>query len=97
MAKLNSVKEKIREKGEAVKDWWDLNKWSIAKSAGETVLYGLVGYGIGSLYIDITGLRKASYTLTKAHSFSEGYKQGLTDAAGALKAPTAEPVVIQTK
>ena len=97
MAKLNSVKEKIREKGEAVHNWWDRNKWSIAKTAGETILYGLVGYGIGSLYIDVTGMRKATYMLTEAHGFGQGYKQGLTDAAGALKAPTTEPVIIQTK
>ena len=97
MAKLESVKEKIREKGEAAKRWWDCNKWSIAKTAGETVLYGLVGYGIGSLYLDVTGMRKATYGLTEAYGYGEGYKQGLTDAAGALKAPTAESVVIQTK
>ena len=69
--------EKIHNAKKAVSDWWQRDKYFIADCAKSFVL----GYGIGSLVVDITGLRNLGYKISEAKGYGEGYLQGQEDQA----------------
>lgn len=84
--KLENIANRANEVKDRVEAWWQDHGNDVLDTAGQAVLAGVLGYGLGSLYLDITGLRTAQHKVDCHRTYLLGLEDGQHMMANALQA-----------
>ena len=84
--KLEDVANRANEVKDRAEAWWRDHGNEVLNTAGRAVVSGLLGYGLGSLYLDVTGLRTARHKVDCQKAYLFGLEDGQKMMANALQA-----------